>query len=45
METSVKMEPVQIPVIEVDCTINEEPFADAVMRIFDEFSASKEVQP
>jgi uncharacterized protein (UPF0261 family) len=35
----------RIQVIEVDCSINEEPFADAVMRIFDEFAASREVQP
>ena len=35
----------RIQVIEVDCSINEEPFAHAVMRVFDEFATAREAQP
>lgn len=35
----------RIKVIVVDCNINEDPFVDAVMRIFDETMASREEQP
>jgi uncharacterized protein (UPF0261 family) len=35
----------RIPMIEVDCNINEDPFVEAVMRAFDEIAAPGEEQP